>query len=60
MLWRIEEVLVSWKKDWKYFWRTRNYKEVYFLSDSNIEIWEIVKVKLEKVDGFVIKWIKKD
>ena len=56
MIWKTEPILILWKKDWKYFWRTRNYKEVHFKSDKKIEIWNIIQVKLEKVDGFIINW----
>jgi tRNA-2-methylthio-N6-dimethylallyladenosine synthase len=58
MLWNIEQVMVSWKKDWNYFWRTRNYKEIHFTSENYIEIWDIIEVKLEKAEGFIIKWIE--
>ena len=58
MLWRIEKILISWIKDWLYFWRTRNFKEVHFESDEKLDIWALIKVKLEKVGWFIIKWKK--
>jgi hypothetical protein len=58
MIWRTEKILVSWIKDWKYFWRTRNFKEVYFESDEKLEIWDLVDVKLVKVNWFIIDWEK--
>lgn len=54
MLWKIEEVLISWQKDWYYFGRTRNFKEVFFKSE-NVEIWDIVKVKIIELDWFILK-----
>lgn len=58
MLWKVEKILINWEKDWFYFWRTRNYKEVYFSSESILKIWDLVDVKLEKVDNFIIRWKK--
>lgn len=55
MIGREEDVLINWKKDDFYIWRTRNFKEVHFKSQKILNIWDIVKVKLEKVDRFIIK-----
>lgn len=55
MLGRIEEVLISWEKDWYFYGRTRNFKEVYFISE-NLKKWELVKVKITELDKFVLKW----
>lgn len=59
MLWNIEEVLISWKKDEYFFGRTRNFKEIYFTVPENreVKIWDLVKVKLEELDRYVIKWV---
>ena len=57
MLWTIEEVLVSGQKDEFFFWRTRNFKEIYFEANENeVKIWDLVKVKLTGLDRYVIKW----
>ena len=57
MLWTIEEVLVSGQKDEFFFWRTRNFKEIYFEANENeVKIWDLVKVKLTELDRYVIKW----
>ena len=57
MLWTIEEVLVSGQKDEFFFWRTRNFKEIYFEANKNeVKIWDLVKVKLTELDRYVIKW----
>ncbi len=66
MLGRIEEVLISWQKDEYFYWRTRNFKEVFFeckdISEKNllkkidIKIWDIVKVKITELDRYVLKW----
>lgn len=58
MIWRTELVLISWIKNWEYFWRTRNFKEIFFTSEKNLNIWDLVKVKLLELDSFVIKWKK--
>jgi len=55
MIWREEEVLVWWKKEEEYFWRTRNFKEVFFKSKSDIKTWDLVKVKLKELNKYVIK-----
>jgi len=57
MLWTIEEVLVSGQKDEFFFWRTRNFKEIYFeVNENEVKIWDLVKVKLTELDRYVIKW----
>jgi hypothetical protein len=57
MIWRTEDVLVSWKKDWYFFWRTRNFKEVYFKDESEkVEIWDTVSVSITELDRYVLKW----
>lgn len=54
MLNREEEVLISWEKDGIFFWRTRNFKEVRFPKKEWINIWDIVKVKINKLDKYVL------
>ena len=56
MLDRVEEILVSGEKEWKFFGRTRNFKEIYFPKKDWIKIWDIVKVKLKELDRYIIKW----
>jgi len=56
MLWKLEEVLIAWEKDSQFYWRTRNFKEVFFDKKEGINIWDIVKVKIEKLDKYVLKW----
>jgi len=70
MLGREEEVLIAWKKDEYFYWRTRNFKEVFFenssLSDESsstslekgriIKVWDLVKVKITELDRYVLKW----
>jgi len=56
MLGREEEILISWKKDEYFSWRTRNFKEVFFLADDSITIWDLVKVKITELDRYVLKW----
>lgn len=58
MIWRTEEVLVSWTKDGYLFWRTRNFKEVFFDIVDWIWEWDIVKVEITWIDNWVLKWIK--
>lgn len=54
MIWKTEKVLINQIKNWNYIWRTRNFKEVYFTSDEKLNIWDLINVKLEKVDNFII------
>lgn len=55
MIWNIEEVLVSWEKDWKKFGRTRNFKEVFF-EWKDIKVWDLVKVEIKGLDRYVLNW----
>lgn len=54
MIWHVFEVLVSWEKDSKIFWRTRNFKEVFFDKKENISNWDIVKVRITWIDNWVL------
>lgn len=54
MLGRIEEILISGEKDHQFFWRTRNFKEVFFEKTDNVEIWSIVKVLITELDKYVL------
>lgn len=56
MLWRIEKVMVSWEKEDFYFGRTRNFKEVFFKKNTQLKIWDIVDIKIEKLDRYVLQW----
>lgn len=56
MIWREEEILISWEKDGDFFWRTRNFKEVFFPKKDKVNIWDIVKVKILKIDWWVLNW----
>ena len=56
MLWREEEILISWEKDEQFFWRTRNFKEVFFPKNHHNKVWDIVKVKINALDKFVLLW----
>ncbi len=56
MLNRKEDILVSWEKDWYFYGRTRNFKEVFFKKNKKIKIWDIVKVKITNLDKYVLKW----
>lgn len=55
MIWRVEEILISWEKDWKYFWRTRNFKEVFFDKIDNINVWDIVRVEITWINKWVLE-----
>ena len=54
MLWREEEILVNWKKDWYNFGRTRNFKEVFFKWEW-VNEWDLLKVRITEIDGFVLR-----
>lgn len=51
-----EEILISWEKDWQFYWRTRNFKEVFFEKKDWVKIGDIVKVKITWVNGWVLNW----
>lgn len=55
MLGRTEEILVSWIKDKLFFWRTKNFKEVFFETTENqIQIWDLVEVYIESIDRYIL------
>ncbi len=57
MIWKTFETMVTWEKDaWEYTWRTRNFKEVIFKSETKLNPWEIVNVEFISVNNFVITW----
>ena len=66
MVWKIEEILISWEKNWYFFGRTRNFKEVFFSppqtspleweKNKEVKIWDIVKVKITDLDKYVLRW----
>ena len=59
VLWKKEDVLISWEKDWYFFGRTRNFKEVFIvgneLKNISTKIWDIVKVKITDLDKWVLR-----
>jgi hypothetical protein len=55
MLGKVEEILIAWKKNGYFYWRTRNFKEVFFKWE-NIKIWDLVNVLIEELDKYVLKW----
>ena len=56
MIGREEEILISGERDDQWFWRTRNFKEVFFAKTSDdTKIGDIVKVKIERIDRWVLK-----
>lgn len=58
MIWKIEEVLILWIKDWQFYWRTRNFKEVFFQKWNwkQIWIWNILKVKITWINWWILVW----
>lgn len=58
MLGREEEVLIAWEKNDYFFGRTRNFKEVFFEKDTRHKIWDIVRVKITKLDRYVLHGTK--
>lgn len=56
MLGRTEKVLISGQKDGFFSGRTRNFKEVFFEGNEDIKIWDMVEVKIEEMDRYVLKW----
>ncbi len=57
MIWRTEEILVQWLSKWgKLYWRTRNFKEVYFDENKTVKIWDLIPVKIEKSVKWILEW----
>ncbi len=56
MLGRSEEILISWEKDEQFYWRTRNFKEVFFEKNMKNSIGDIVNIKIDNLDNFVLQW----
>lgn len=56
MLWVEEDILISWEKDWDFFGRTRNFKEVFFPKIEWKNIWDLTRVKITQLDGWILKW----
>lgn len=56
MIWKTEEVIISWiSKNSNFYWRTRNFKEITMPIKNWVNIWDIVKVKINKVNGRIIE-----
>ncbi|MBP8016867.1 MiaB/RimO family radical SAM methylthiotransferase [Candidatus Gracilibacteria bacterium] len=55
MIGREEEILIYGIKKGLFFGRTRNFKEVFIKKDGKIKIGDIVKVKITKLDGWVLR-----
>ncbi len=58
MIGREEEILISGK--WRsngWVGRTRNFKEVYISNESNVAIWDLVRVHIHSLDGWNLQWI---
>jgi tRNA A37 methylthiotransferase MiaB len=58
MLQRTEPVLIAWEKDGYFFWRTRNFKEVFFEKNSSDSIGDIIDIRITKLDRYVLHWEK--
>jgi len=56
MLNKKEEILISWEKDWYFYGRTRNFKEVFLKKDNKIKIWDLIKIQITDLDKYVLKW----
>jgi len=56
MLWITQEVLIYWEKDWKFFGRTKNFKEIFFKKNPKYKIWDIVNVKITSLERWVLNW----
>ncbi len=55
MLWRKENILISGEKDDFFFWRTRNFKEVFVEKTDTHKIGDIIAVKITELDRYVLK-----
>jgi tRNA A37 methylthiotransferase MiaB len=55
MIWKEEEVLIYGEKENQFFGRTRNYKEVFFQKNQKYKVWDLVKVKIDEIDKWVLR-----
>lgn len=55
MIGREEEVLIYWETENQFFGRTRNFKEVFFEKDKKYKVGDLVKVKIDEIDKWVLK-----
>jgi tRNA A37 methylthiotransferase MiaB len=56
MVGREEEILISWEwKDETLVGRTRNFKEVFIPATPEIQVGDIVRVKITEGDKWVLK-----
>ncbi|MFA5916814.1 MAG: MiaB/RimO family radical SAM methylthiotransferase [Candidatus Gracilibacteria bacterium] len=55
MIGREEYLLIYGEKDGQFFGRTRNFKEVFVEKQSDFKIGDLVKVKITKLDRWVLK-----
>jgi tRNA A37 methylthiotransferase MiaB len=55
MLGRTEEVLISGEKDEQFFGRTRNFKEVFFKKSPDLQVGDIVQVRITDLDRYVLR-----
>jgi len=56
MIGREEEVLIYWEKENQFFGRTRNYKKLFFQKNQKYKVWDLVKVKIDEIDKWVLRW----
>jgi tRNA A37 methylthiotransferase MiaB len=56
MVWREEDILVSKVEEGLIRGRTRNFKEVFVHTSKDIKIWELVKVRILKLDNWILIW----
>lgn len=55
MIGKEDEVLIYWETENQFFGRTRNFKEVYFEKDKKYKVGDLVKVKIDEIDKWVLK-----
>ncbi len=55
MVWKIQKVLISWIKDDEFFWRTRNFKEIYFPIIDWLKIGDFIDVEIIELNKYVLK-----
>lgn len=57
LIWKTEVILVSWiNKSNKFYWRTRNFKEVLFDQKSWVKIGDLVNVRILKLNWWLLEW----
>jgi tRNA A37 methylthiotransferase MiaB len=55
-IWKICQAIIVWKKEWKYYGYTRNFKNLEIGKFPENKIWEIVDIKITNWIALKLFW----